>query len=536
MITRMKTILTSLVALLILMASSVSPAHATLSAVGPIDPGTHFPAWYQDSNGLRLGLCLDGPPNCAATPADLVAPDGEAFYELAQANAGPALLTLALEAAYSGPGTGQEITFSRIRFVARTGLQTNATYKVTHPYGTDTFTSDARGAVPANRGTEDIGCAVTPTASCNFLDATFSRLGPFLAWDTLGQPPAAGGPPAGFVGDAATPHKVIGSPTGNNLFRIEGPRINPNDKVDACPTVAGLFADCIETNLFTVEGKIAGLQVSATPGGGTYNAPQSVSLTASNPAATIYYTLDGTDPTPASLVYSGPINISATTTLKYMAVDAAGNASAVATATYVINVAGHTALSLAASPASVTYGQATNLSGKLLNSSGAGLGGKTVILEQRPASVLSFSRVGSVITAADGSYSLAVNPAKNTDYRASFAGVAGVSQASTSGIVRVNVRVQVSMNLSVTNVPLGQSVTISGAVTPANPGNLSLRILRPDGRTDNIGVGLVNNSTYSFVYKPSFVGSYTVQAVYTPKDTINYLGNSSASAGFSVVR
>jgi hypothetical protein len=83
------------------------------------------------------------------------------------------------------------------------------------------------------------------------------RFGPFLTWDTFGQAPAAGGPPAGYVGDAATDHKITGSPLGTNVFRIEGDHVNPTPTVDKCPTVDGLFADCVETKLFTVEGKIA---------------------------------------------------------------------------------------------------------------------------------------------------------------------------------------------------------------------------------------------------------------------------------------
>ncbi|WP_236021939.1 chitobiase/beta-hexosaminidase C-terminal domain-containing protein [Geomesophilobacter sediminis] len=65
-------------------------------------------------------------------------------------------------------------------------------------------------------------------------------------------------------------------------------------------------------------------------------APGTVTLTASEPA-TIYYTVDGTVPTTASTVYTGPVPVSATTTIKYFAVDLAGNAEAVKTAAYTVN-------------------------------------------------------------------------------------------------------------------------------------------------------------------------------------------------------
>lgn len=75
--------------------------------------------------------------------------------------------------------------------------------------------------------------------------------------------------------------------------------------------------------------------VQAAPAGGTYASAQSVTLSA-NEAATLYYTLDGSTPTPASPVYGSPLQIAATTTVRFMAVDDAGNQSAVTAQTYVI--------------------------------------------------------------------------------------------------------------------------------------------------------------------------------------------------------
>jgi Abnormal spindle-like microcephaly-assoc'd, ASPM-SPD-2-Hydin len=265
------------------LAVVAAPAQAALSpTVGPVDGVTSFPAFYQDTAGQRLEPCLDGPPICFAAASDLTAPDGEAFYNNAGAtltlkNAGKATLTLALEAAYAGADSGQEITFGRIRFTANKGLTPGATYKVTHPYGVDSFvaaspkgtTGALTGAVAANAGTEDIGAlgpCLGPNAhaaggSCDFAEATTGRVGPFLKWDPAVAPAA----PAGYLGDNATPHRITGAGAAPaaNVFRIEGPGVNPGAS-DACPTVSGLVSDCLETNLFTVEGKIAG-PVMSTP-------------------------------------------------------------------------------------------------------------------------------------------------------------------------------------------------------------------------------------------------------------------------------
>ena len=241
-------------------------ATAGLTQMDPVNPATKFPAGYADANGVHLQLCLDGPPLCFASAADLVAPAGEAFYNNATAkfntaNGGKAVMVLALEAAYAGSGSGQEITFSRIRFSDSGGLIPGARYTVTHPFGVDTFTASSGGAIAKNAGTQDIGglgpCNVAtahnPGGLCDFALAMTGRFGPFLRWDPAVAPAA----PAGYVGDAATPHAIVGSPTGNNLVRLEGPSVNPNPSVDACPTVDGPLANCVEQKLFTVEGKLA---------------------------------------------------------------------------------------------------------------------------------------------------------------------------------------------------------------------------------------------------------------------------------------
>lgn len=52
---------------------------------------------------------------------------------------------------------------------------------------------------------------------------------------------------------------------------------------------------------------------------GFYTGAQTVTITCADPSATIHYTTDGTDPTGASTVYTGPVNISSTTVLRAIA-------------------------------------------------------------------------------------------------------------------------------------------------------------------------------------------------------------------------
>lgn len=76
---------------------------------------------------------------------------------------------------------------------------------------------------------------------------------------------------------------------------------------------------------------------TASPAGGTYNNSQQVSLNAG--ANTVFYTVDGTTPSPTNgQKYGGPIAITASQTLRAAAVDAAGNIGPVRTAEFVINL------------------------------------------------------------------------------------------------------------------------------------------------------------------------------------------------------
>ena len=91
----------------------------------------------------------------------------------------------------------------------------------------------------------------------------------------------------------------------------------------------------------TLNGLVSEAPLAATPtfslAEGSYLLEQSVSISCTTENATIYYTLDGTDPTENSSVYGDPISVATTTTLKAAALADGYAMSEVATATYTIH-------------------------------------------------------------------------------------------------------------------------------------------------------------------------------------------------------
>jgi hypothetical protein len=231
-------------------AALAAPAGANLAAVGPVNPATGFPDWYRDSTGLKLQPCLDGPPFCLATSSDLARPDGEAFWWQAEAalpiGSGSARLVLAQEAAFLD---GARVAFARVR-VTVTGAGANTNYTFTHPYGTAEVTTDGNGD---GRFTHDVGCEAAP---CAWATALGGDIGPqFLRWNPSVAPAA----PAGFVGDAITPHVVTGGSV-RNTFGVSGGA---------------------STDLFTVQGKLAGQPVPV------YNGPTAMGFGTTAPGVPV---------------------------------------------------------------------------------------------------------------------------------------------------------------------------------------------------------------------------------------------------------
>lgn len=107
-----------------------------------------------------------------------------------------------------------------------------------------------------------------------------------------------------------------------------------------------------------------------SPVGGSYGGTQSVTISTSTAGATIYYTTDGTDPTTSSTVYSGPVSVASSLTLKAFATKASYIDSHIGSAVYTI---GGTLAAPNFSPGAGTYSTAQTVTISATGSSGVSI-------------------------------------------------------------------------------------------------------------------------------------------------------------------
>ena len=117
--------------------------------------------------------------------------------------------------------------------------------------------------------------------------------------------------------------------------KYSGPiTVSSTQTIEAIAAASGFSNSAVASGLYTIQPPAA--TPAFSPAGGTYSTTQMVTMSDATPGASIYYTTDGTNPTPSSSKYSGPITVSSTQTVNAIAAANGYRNSAVGSAAYVI--------------------------------------------------------------------------------------------------------------------------------------------------------------------------------------------------------
>ncbi len=175
---------------------------------------------------------------------------------------------------------------------------------------------------------------------------------------------------------------------------------------------------------------------SINPNGGEVTAESTIEITCATEGAAIYYTIDGTEPSTSSTLYSAPFSLAGPATVKAIAVDPAGTlaASSIASADFTFPVANIAEFISEARPHATTIAGAVTVVDQL---------GSYLFLEDATGRIVAFGSLGKTynngdqLTGVKGSFTLYNGlPEMNVD--ASSFGTATAGSAIKPVVTAVN--------------------------------------------------------------------------------------------------
>ena len=125
-------------------------------------------------------------------------------------------------------------------------------------------------------------------------------------------------------------------PTASSTFYKSPLTVSTSQTLNAVAIATGYAPSVVATATYTVNLTVTPPAIS--PAGGTFTTIQTVTLTDAIPNSTIYYTTDGSTPTTSSTLYSGPIQVLGSETIKAIGAASGYANSSVASATFTLNL------------------------------------------------------------------------------------------------------------------------------------------------------------------------------------------------------
>ncbi len=280
------------------------------------------------------------------------------------------------------------------------------------------------------------------------------------------------------------------TPTASSSVYTGPITVTATETLQAITTASGYSPSAPVSATYTISSSTASTP-AFSPAGGTYTSAQTVTISTTTPSATIYYTTNGSTPTTSSSVYSGPITVSATETLKAIAVASGSTASAPGSATYTISTSA--AATPAFSPAGGTYTSAQTVT----------------ISTTTPSATIYYTTNGSTPTTSSSVYSGPITVSATETLKA--IAVASGSTASAPGSATYTI---------------STSAAATPAFSPAGGTYTSAQTVTISTTTPSATIYYTTNGSTPTTSSPVYAGAITVSAT----ETVNAIAVASGSS------
>ena len=252
-----------------------------------------------------------------------------------------------------------------------------------------------------------------------------------------------------------------------------------------------------------------------TPAAGTYNSTQTVTISTTTPSATLYYTTNGSTPTTSSAVYSGPITVSATETLRAIAVAPGYSNSTVGSAAYTIT---SVAATPSFTPAAGIYSSTQTVT----------------ISATTPSATLYYTTNGSTPTTSSAVYSGPVTVSATETLQAIAVAPSYSNSTVGSAAYTITSAAATTTSLTATPNPVATGQTLTLTATVKGTGSTA-----PGGTVDflsgstPLGTAPVNPSGVATLTLTTLaIGTYSVTGQYS--GNANFLSSTSAVVSVAV--
>ena len=261
---------------------------------------------------------------------------------------------------FSSPGgiytAAQKVTISDSTAGATIYYTTNGTTPTTSstPYtGPVTIsTSETLQAIAVETGhvTSPVAAATYTIGSSALATPTFSLAGgTYTSSQTVSISDASSGVTIYYTTNGT-------APSASSTKYASAITVSASETLEAIAIETGHTNSAVAVAAFTINPAVnAAATPIFSPAGGTYATPQTVVISDATAGATIYFTTNGITPTTSSAVYTGAVAVSASETLRAIAIKTGSSNSSVATAAYTIGQASSAVPAVAFSPAPGTY-------------------------------------------------------------------------------------------------------------------------------------------------------------------------------------